>query len=171
MPLLWILQPFHHFTYVTTHSPTFRCFPYVTVHLQPFFCFSNVTCSSLNSPGEPPMNKGPKYQTFSCIYDILNSFADNQSALWNYHILYVLKYTTKVINLLSRGTRVRNTFFEKTLKFRPHIVYIYIYIYIYICVCVCVCVCLCVCLSVCVSVCLGRHHWKTAEPIAMKLGM
>ena len=68
-----ILQPFRHFTYITTHSPTF---PSVYLHhssfsnpsaaspttqfiLQPFFCFSYVTSSSLNSPGEPPMRNRP----------------------------------------------------------------------------------------------------------------
>ena len=66
-----ILQPFRHFTYVTTHSPTL---PSLYLHhssfsntsvasptsqfiLQPFFRFSYVTSSSLNSPGELPMTK------------------------------------------------------------------------------------------------------------------
>ena len=63
-----ILQPFRHFTYVTTHSPTLPSLyllhssfsnPSVTSPtsqyiLQPFFRFSYVTSSSLNSPGEPP---------------------------------------------------------------------------------------------------------------------
>ena len=64
-----ILQPFCHFAYITTHSPTL---PLLYLHhssfsnpsvaspmwqfiLQPFFCFSYVTSSSLNSPGKPPM--------------------------------------------------------------------------------------------------------------------
>ena len=66
-------------------------------------------------------NRGPKYQNFSCIY-MLNSFADTQSAHWNVHASYtnnitcqimytvsilVLKYATKIINLLSKGTSVR----------------------------------------------------------------
>ena len=65
-----ILQPFRHFTYVTTHSPTLLSLyqrhssfsnPPVATHtsqiiIQPFFHFSYVTNSSLNSPGEPPMN-------------------------------------------------------------------------------------------------------------------
>ena len=49
-----ILQPFRCFTYVTVHYPTL---------LFRFFC---VTSSSLNSPGEPPMNRGrmwPKFPT------------------------------------------------------------------------------------------------------------
>ena len=64
-----ILQPFSHFTYVTTHSTTLpslylrhRSFSNPSVAsptsqfiLQPFFRFSYVTSSSLNSPGEPPM--------------------------------------------------------------------------------------------------------------------
>ena len=64
-----ILQPFRHFTYVTTHSPTSPSLylrhsslfnPSVTLPmsqfiLQLFFRFSYVTRSSLNSPGEPPM--------------------------------------------------------------------------------------------------------------------
>ena len=66
---LLILQPFRHFTYVTTYSPTllslYLCHssfsnpsvasPTSQIILQPFFCFSYVTSSSLNSPGEPPM--------------------------------------------------------------------------------------------------------------------
>ena len=69
-----ILQPFRHFTYVTTHSPTL---PSLYLHhssfsnpsvasptsqfiLQPFFRSSYVTSSSLNSPGEPPMLSGLK---------------------------------------------------------------------------------------------------------------
>ena len=79
---LLILQPFRHFTYVTTHSTTLPSLylrhssfsnPSVAlpIHssfsnpsvasptsqfiLQPFFRFSYVTISSLNSPGEPPM--------------------------------------------------------------------------------------------------------------------
>ena len=64
-----ILQPFRHFTYITTHSPTLPSFylhhssfsnpsvalPTSQLILQPFFCFSYITSSSLNSPGEPPM--------------------------------------------------------------------------------------------------------------------
>ena len=68
-----ILQPFRHFTYVTTHSPTlpslYLCHslfpnPYVASPtsqfiLQPFFRFSYVTSSSLNSPSDPPMIYNP----------------------------------------------------------------------------------------------------------------
>ena len=64
-----ILQPFHHFTYITAHSPTLPSLylhhssfsypsdasPTSQLILQPFFCFSYVTDSSLTSPGEPPM--------------------------------------------------------------------------------------------------------------------
>ena len=64
-----ILETFRHFTYITTHSPTFPSLylrhssfsnPSVTsptsqLILQPFFRFSYVTSYSLNSPGEPPM--------------------------------------------------------------------------------------------------------------------
>ena len=80
-PLL-ILQPFLHFTYVTTNSRTFLSLYLRQVHsptlpslylrhssfsnpsvasptsqliLQPIFRFSYVTGSSLTSPGEPPM--------------------------------------------------------------------------------------------------------------------
>ena len=68
-PPLLILQPFRHFTYVATHSPTLPSlylrhsslsnpsFASCASHLilQPFFRFSYVTSSSLTSPGEPPM--------------------------------------------------------------------------------------------------------------------
>ena len=64
-----ILQPFRHFTYVTTHSPILPSLylrhssfskpsvvsPTSQFILQPFFRFSYVTSSSLNSPGEPTM--------------------------------------------------------------------------------------------------------------------
>ena len=64
-----ILQPFRHFTYVTTHSATLPSLylrhgsfsnpsvasPTSQYILQPFFRFKYVTSSSLNSPGEPPM--------------------------------------------------------------------------------------------------------------------
>ena len=62
-----ILQPFHHFTYITTDSPTLLSLylrhssfsnpsiasPMSQFTLQHFFCFSYITSSSL--PGEPPM--------------------------------------------------------------------------------------------------------------------
>ena len=71
-----ILQPFCHFTYITTHSPTL---PLLYLHhssfsnpsvasptsqliLQPFFRFSYDTSSSLNSPGVPPMVAPPTSQ-------------------------------------------------------------------------------------------------------------
>ena len=61
------LQPFRHFTYITTHSPTL---PLLYLHhssfsntsiasptsqfiLQPFFRFSYITSYSLNTPAEP----------------------------------------------------------------------------------------------------------------------
>ena len=64
-----ILQPFRHFTDVTTHSPTLPSLylrhssfsnpsvasPTSQFILKPFFRFFYVTRSSLNSPGEPPM--------------------------------------------------------------------------------------------------------------------
>ena len=64
-----ILQPFRHFTYVTTHSPVlpslYLChssfsnpsvaLPTSQFILQPFLRFFYVTSSLLNSPGEPPM--------------------------------------------------------------------------------------------------------------------
>ena len=70
---LLILQPFCHFTYVTTHSPTLLSLylcrssfsnpsvasPMSQFILQPFFCFPYVTSSSLNSPGKPPMSPPP----------------------------------------------------------------------------------------------------------------
>ena len=64
-----ILQAFHHFVYVTAHSPTlpslylrhssfsnnFFASPTSQLILQPFFRFSYVRGFSLASPGEPPM--------------------------------------------------------------------------------------------------------------------
>ena len=71
---LLILQPFGHFTYVPTHSPTLPSLylrhssfsnpsvasPTSQFILQPFFRFYYVTSSSLNSPGEPPMKENNK---------------------------------------------------------------------------------------------------------------
>ena len=94
---LLILQPFHHFTYVTAHFQPFRRFTYATDHsptlpslylrhrsfsnpsvasptsqyiLQPFFRFSYVTGSSLTSPGEPPMVYRHVCTYRTCIYRI-----------------------------------------------------------------------------------------------------
>ena len=64
-----ILQAFRQFTYVTAHFTTFPSLyqrhssfsnpsvasPMSQLILQPLFRFSYVTCSSLTSPGEPPM--------------------------------------------------------------------------------------------------------------------
>ena len=77
--LLWaelILQPFRHFTYVTTHSPTFPSLyelcsfsnlsvasPMSQLILKPFFRISYVTSSSLNSPGEPSRAHSPTFST------------------------------------------------------------------------------------------------------------
>ena len=65
-----ILQPFRHFTYVTTHSPALPSLylhhssffnpsdasPTSQLILQSFFRFSCITGSSLTSTGEPPMH-------------------------------------------------------------------------------------------------------------------
>ena len=71
-----ILQPFRHFTYVTTNTPTLPSL-YLRLNsfsnpsaasstsqftLKPFFRFSYVTSSSLNSPGESPMSSLVKLQ-------------------------------------------------------------------------------------------------------------
>ena len=74
-----ILQAFHHFVYVTAHSPTlpslylchssfsnnFFASPTSQLILQPFFRLSYVTGFSLASPGEPPM----RYGEFSITHD------------------------------------------------------------------------------------------------------
>ena len=68
---LLILQPLHHFTYITVHSPTIPLLylrhssfsnpsvasPTSQLILQLFFHFSYVTGSSLMSPGESPMSQ------------------------------------------------------------------------------------------------------------------
>ena len=54
-----------------------------------FPCISGA--ARVTQPGTPrPQihNRGPKYRTYSCVYDILNSFADTQSEQWNCHVLY-----------------------------------------------------------------------------------
>ena len=50
------LQPFRHFTYVTTNSPTLPLLHLRHSSLQLFFRISYVTGSSLASPDEPPMH-------------------------------------------------------------------------------------------------------------------
>ena len=69
---LLILLPFHHFTYITAHSPTllslYLChssfskpsvaLPTSQLILQPFFRFSYSTCFSLTSSGKSLMQTG-----------------------------------------------------------------------------------------------------------------
>ena len=69
IPAELILRSFHHFTYVTAHSPTLPSLylrhsafsnpsvasPTSQLILKPFFRFSYITGSSLTSSGEPPM--------------------------------------------------------------------------------------------------------------------
>ena len=78
-----ILQPFCHFPYFTTHSPTLPSLylrhssfsnpsvasPTSQFILQPFFRFSYVTSSSLNSPGEPPMVQCIRNMSRKCLND------------------------------------------------------------------------------------------------------
>ena len=84
-----ILQPFRHFTYVTTHSPIL---PSLYLHHSSFsnpsvasptsqfillslFRFSYVTSSSLNSPGEPPMERNKVLDKWQVkIYAIWNPY-------------------------------------------------------------------------------------------------
>ena len=77
---LLFIQPFRHFTYVTTHSPTLPSLyprhssfsnpsvasPTSQFILQPLFRFSYVTSSSLNSPGEHNMDF-PYPENFSLV--------------------------------------------------------------------------------------------------------
>ena len=91
---LLILQLFHHFTYVTAHSPPlpslylhhssfsnpsvasptsqfisqpFLCFTYVKLILQSFFCFSYIIGSSLTSLSELPMFTADHPLTQPCV--------------------------------------------------------------------------------------------------------
>ena len=104
---LLILQPFRHFTYVTTYSPTLPSLylrhssfsnhsvtsPTSQFILQPFFRFSYVRNSSLNSPGEPPMptylynifafdvSQSPLHPNFPSLHLRHNSFSNPSVAL------------------------------------------------------------------------------------------
>ena len=64
--------------------------------LPSFPCTSGA--AAVTQPGTIQIqNRGPKYWTFSCIYDILNNFVDTQHAHWNGHILCLktgLRYIT-----------------------------------------------------------------------------
>ena len=93
-----ILQPFRHFTYVTTHSPTLPSnylrhssfsnpsvpSPTSQLILQPCFRFSYVTGSSLTSSGEPPILQPCRHFTYvtthsttlSSLYLRHNSFSN-----------------------------------------------------------------------------------------------
>ena len=96
-----ILQPFRHFTYVTTHSPTLpslylrHCsFPNHSVAsptsqfiLQPFFRFSYVTSSSLNSPGEPPTIQTKKSVEIHCTSTTTTTTTNNN----NNCMLFIVK--------------------------------------------------------------------------------
>ena len=73
------------------------------------WCFPRTSGTSpVTKPGTTRIhNRGPKQRTFSCIYDILNSFADTQCAHWKRHVLSV--YTTgaqewHIVSLLSDVT-------------------------------------------------------------------
>ena len=59
--------------------------------LRTWYFRSKFGAAPITQPGTYRIhNRGPKYWTFSCIYDILNSFADTQSAHWNGHVLSVV---------------------------------------------------------------------------------
>ena len=101
-----ILQPFRCFTYVTAHSPTIPSLylrhssfsnhsvasPTSQFILQPFYRFSYVTSSSLNSPGEPPMEASvelfsniftSRIETFVIPWDQLLYPLSLNSAAWD----------------------------------------------------------------------------------------
>ena len=98
---LLIPQPFSHFTYVTTHSPTLLSLylhhssfsnpsvvsPTSQLILKLFFYFSYVTSSSLNSSGEPPMCSNTGIEKFSIQWTPLNmitlgwTWSDNNTRL------------------------------------------------------------------------------------------
>ena len=83
---LLILQPFCHFTYFTTNSPTLPslylrhssfsnpsvALPTPQFILQPFFRFSYVTSPSLNFPDEPPMTVMSENKLW--LYRVLQEF-------------------------------------------------------------------------------------------------
>ena len=57
--------------------------------------------------GPPEFIRGPTYRTFLGIYDILNSFANTQSAHWNGHILYIVPPKIKLAKLpISRDPEI-----------------------------------------------------------------
>ena len=118
-----ILQPFRHFTYVTTHSPTPPLLylrhssfsnPYVASPtsqfiLQVFFRFSYVTNSSLNSTGEPLMSRAHS-PTFPSFHLRHNSFFNPSVALPTSQLIlqtvhcftYVTVHSQTVLSLLLR---------------------------------------------------------------------
>ena len=101
---LLILQPFRHFTYVTTHSPTLPslylrhssfsspsvALPTSQFILQPSFRFSYVTGSSLTSPGEPPMH----YLALIIIYLLICVFSRNSHNKYNASLCFSLDKIT-----------------------------------------------------------------------------
>ena len=60
-----ILQPFHHFTYITAHSPTLRLFTYVTVH-SPTLPLLHLHHSSFSNPSYALPTSQLILQTFHC---------------------------------------------------------------------------------------------------------
>ena len=104
--LILILQAFHHFTYVTAHSPTLPSLylhhnsfsnpsvasPTSQIILQPFFRFSYVTGFSLTSPGEPPM---PLLQSKYIKWVLLNIIY-TQPNQWRI-LMNIFRYTTSFI--------------------------------------------------------------------------
>ena len=108
-------QPFRHFTYVTTHSPTLPSLyqrhssfsnpsvasPTSQFILQPFFRFFYVTSSSLNSPGEPPMPLSKICRTFQPFFLlILQPFR---------HFTYVTTHSPTLPSLYQRQSSFSNT--------------------------------------------------------------
>ena len=84
------------------------------------WCFSpSFLCTSGDAPVSQPgttriHNRGPKYRTFSCIYDILNSFADTQSAHW------MVTYCTSCTNSRTSQIAFKNTGIKVCYKINKH---------------------------------------------------
>ena len=91
-----------HEIYYSTHLPTFHSTLSTKEgfkSLWTWYFSLSYSCTSGTMPVTTRIhNRGPKYWNFPCICDILNSFANIQSAHWNGHVctLYTNNRTCQI---------------------------------------------------------------------------
>ena len=88
----------------------------------------HIWCRACNPARDPRIhNRGPKYWTYSYIYDILNSFANHHTVhstpiieCTKLHIsILVLKYATKMMKLIHRHSSSRPRLLIERMEWAP----------------------------------------------------